>query len=306
MLHKNDLIRVCLHPYTWSIASQPHPQKEFLVDKEPQKYDWSNKRGEKWCEHLSKLEAMLKPVDAPLTQALRLDAPYRIADVACGGGGTTSHLRSHAPEGSVVHGFDISQTLIHSARSRTPHKDISFEVVDISKTPPPQGAYDRLLSRFGTMFFEDPSAAFRNLRAWLSPEGRFVFATWAPPQKNRWATLARDVVGEIVELPTPDPDAPGPFRYADADKLLPLLEQAGFSKIEVNEWNGSLALGGGLSLEETAQFVLSAFSFFREALAKAGEPAIQKARTALTERFSDYQKDGMVWMEANVLFFTGT
>ncbi|RYE89160.1 MAG: class I SAM-dependent methyltransferase, partial [Myxococcales bacterium] len=47
---------------------------------------WAGARGDRWRAHLAGMEATLAPVDAPLIEALRLDAPGTIADVGCGGG----------------------------------------------------------------------------------------------------------------------------------------------------------------------------------------------------------------------------
>jgi trans-aconitate methyltransferase len=102
--------------------------------------DWVAARGEKWRTHLPRTEAMLAPVDEPLIGALHLDAPCRIADVGCGGGGTTLHILRRAPAGSVVHGFDISPALLELARQRTPpgERAVSFEVADMSRAPAPR------------------------------------------------------------------------------------------------------------------------------------------------------------------------
>ena len=77
------------------------------MSENPAASDWATARGEKWRKQLSGMEAMLLPVDEPLIRALRLDAPYRIADIGCGGGGTTLKISRRAVAGSVVHGFDI-------------------------------------------------------------------------------------------------------------------------------------------------------------------------------------------------------
>lgn len=71
---------------------------------------------------------------------------------------------------------------------------------------------DRLVSRFGIMFFDDALAAFSNLVRWLAFGGRFAFAVWGHPAENPWMTTVRQVVAEIVDLPKPAAEAPGPFR----------------------------------------------------------------------------------------------
>lgn len=278
-------------------------------------YNWAAGRGEKWSAQLSGMEATLKPVDSPLIDALHLDAPYRIADVGCGGGGTSFEILHRAPAGSVVHGFDISPANIEAARARnqSPNQSrnrsddraVVFTVRNIATAPPPEAPYDRLLSRFGIMFFDDPPAAFANLARWLAPGGRFAFAAWGNLDENRWMTNVREAAAEVVDVPSPDPGGPGPFRYGEADKLLALLDQAGFAELDVCDWRGSLPLGGGLPASEAANFALAAFSSFAELLAKAGDAALRSARQSLTARFSRYQQDGAVRIDACIHIFTG-
>jgi SAM-dependent methyltransferase len=273
----------------------------------PSASDWASTRGEKWLAQLAGMEAMLAPVIEPLARALHLDRPCRIADIGCGGGGTTLELLRRAPHGSIVHGFDISPPLIESARRRTPPdaRAIAFEVADMSIAAPPGGPYDRLVSRFGIMFFDDPASAFANIARWLAPGGRFAFAAWGPPAQNPWFSSVRQVVAEIVDMPFPDPEAPGPFRYADAAKLLALLAASGFAELQSNDWRGSLAVGGGLPAAEAAKFVLASLSLFSEVLAQAGDHAVQAAHDKLTARFSSNQQDGAVRFDSCVHIVTG-
>jgi SAM-dependent methyltransferase len=268
--------------------------------------DWAAERGDKWRANLSGMEGMLAPIDEPLISALRLDAPYRIADIGCGGGGTTLEILSLAPEGSAVHGFDISSALIDTARARirSDEPNIAFAIADVATAPAPELPYDRLVSRFGVMFYDDPPAAFSNLIHWLAPGGRFAFAIWGPLTENPWMTSLRDVVAEIIDAPPSDPEAPGPFRYAEAGKLLTLLDQAGFSDLDVRDWRGALAVGGGLPAAEAANFAIASSSR-GDLLSEAGDESLDKARRALTARFSNYEKNGAVWMDACVHIFTG-
>ena len=169
--------------------------------------DWAAARGEKWLSQLSGMEGMLAPIDEPLLRALRLDAPLRIAEIGCGGGGTALEILRQAPAGSVIHGFDISPALIDVARRRSgpAHPAIAFETADMATAAPPREPYDRLVSRFGIMFFDDPPAAFANLARWLAPGGRFAFAAWGPTADNPWMTSVRDAAAEVVESRRPIP-----------------------------------------------------------------------------------------------------
>lgn len=273
----------------------------------PTSADWATTRGEKWRAQLTGMEATLSPIDAPLLRALRLDAPYSIADLGCGGGGTTLELYRHAPAGSVVHGFDISPALIEAARARSRSGEgaVSFDVADVATAPAPETPYDRLVSRFGMMFFDDPPIAFANLLQWLAPGGRFAFAVWGPLRDNPWMTDVSETVSRFLDVPRPDPEAPGPFRYAEADRLRHLLAGAGFDEVAVEDWRGTLPIGGGVPAVDAADFALASFSSFGDALAVAGDEVLQAARQALTERFSPRQRDHAVWVEARVHLFTG-
>jgi len=253
------------------------------------------------------MEAMLAPVDEPLIRALHLEAPCRIADIACGGGGTSLEILRRAPAGSVVHGFDISPALIELARHRIrpDERAIAFETADVATVQAPEEPYSRLVSRFGIMFFDDPPAAFVNLVRWLAPGGRFAFAVWGRPADNPWLTTVREATAEVVDVPSADPEAPGPFRYAEVDKLLSLLEGAGFGELDTRGWRGVLPIGGGMPAVEAAKFALASFSSFGELLAEAGDEALDHARQSLTARFSRHEQDGAVRMDACVHIFSG-
>jgi SAM-dependent methyltransferase len=278
-----------------------------MVNQTPAASDWGTARGEKWRAQLTGMEAMLAPVDPVLIQALHLDAPYRIADVACGGGGTTLEIFRRAPANTIVHGFDISPTLIEVARARTlpDERSIAFKVANIATAPAPEEPYDRLASRFGVMFFDDPQAAFANLLDWLRPGGQFAFAVWGPLAENPWMTSVREVLAEIVDIPPSDPEAPGAFRYAESSKLLTLLDRAGFRELDVRDWRGDLPMGGGMPAAEAAHFALASFSSFSELLAEAGDEVLNNARQSLTAHFSRHQQDGVVRMGARVHIVTG-
>jgi SAM-dependent methyltransferase len=276
------------------------------MSENPSAADWAGARGEKWLSHLSNLETMLRPVEEPLLGALQLDAPYRIADIGCGGGGTTVEVVRRAAAGSVVHGFDISPALVEHARQRAApvERALAFDVADMAIASPDQ-PYDRLLSRFGVMFFDDPESAFANLARWLKPEGRFAFAVWGPPAENSWMTSVRAVVEQFVDLPRPGPDDPGPFRYADAAKLLALLGRTGFTDLEANAWRGVLPIGGATSASEAAGFAISSMSGFEALLSDAGGGKLEQARRALTASYSDHLQGGVVQMAASIHLVSG-
>jgi SAM-dependent methyltransferase len=170
---------------------------------------------------------------------------------------------------------------------------------------PPAARYDRLISRFGIMFFQDPATAFANIFDWLVPGGRFAFTVWNRLDENPWLASVREIVASIVELPKSNPDDPGPFRYQDAEPLVTLLERSGFAEVNVTDWRGEVSIGGGLAVPDAARFALASFSSFGEALAQAGSDASQTALQRVEALFLTHEEEGEVRLGASVHIITG-
>ncbi|MEM6569142.1 MAG: class I SAM-dependent methyltransferase [Planctomycetota bacterium] len=267
---------------------------------------WSDVKGERWNRGLADAEAMLAPLDAPLRDALDLRGPCRIAEIGCGGGGMALDLARQCPAGSEVCGYDVSPRLVETARRRARAEGtaVRFELADAAEADVPDRAFDRLVSRFGVMFFDSPEVAFARLARWLRPDGRFAFAVWGPMPENPWMVCMREVAAGFVDVPSKAPDASGPFRYADAEALVDLLSRAGFEGVESTTWRGALPVGGGLDGSGAASFALGTFSI-GEAVARAGERIREDCEAALAARFREHEVDGVVRMDACVHLVTG-
>lgn len=257
-----------------------------------------------WRDNLQAMEATLAPVNAPLIEALDLNGPLRIAEIGCGGGGTTRALARMSSPSSHIVGYDISPDLVTEARHRVPFDNVLFEVADAETTQPNGAPFDRLVSRFGVMFFLDEARAFTNLARWLGPGGQFAFAVWGRAEGNPWMTAVKDAVRSVVDIPSTDPNAAGPFRYADAAPFLDLLNVAGFSSLTVRDWAGNLPVGGGVDPKRAADFAFSAFSGAK-LLSRLSSDDYQTAHDHLSGRFVDFTQNGVVMAPAQVQIITG-
>jgi SAM-dependent methyltransferase len=125
------------------------------------------------------------------------------------------------------------------------------------------GPVDRVISRYGIMFFDDPVAAFANMRAALQPEGRLTFITWRPVSENPWMAVPGHALVEAVgrSFVTP-PAGPGPFGLADRGHVEPILTGAGFRSIAFEPLDLPIAIGGGLDAEAAAAFGFDALTQF--------------------------------------------
>lgn len=268
------------------------------MNEAPTSRDWSADRGARWLLHVTRLEAMLGAVDPALFSALDASVSVRVADVGCGGGGTSVALAGSLPPRSVVHGFDISPDLVGYAQARRDALGLSvgFTLADVGEAAPSQ-TFDRIVSRFGTMFFHEPLSAFSNLRGWLAPEGRLALAVWGEPSANPWMTEIRDAIGRVVELPVREHDTPGPFRYADVELLLGVLRSAGFRAPTSAPWLGRVDLGGGLPAEEAADFAIRSFSVGAH-LDDLPPRVANAVRDDLVDRLRPYEVERRVRMPA--------
>ena len=167
-----------------------------------------------------------------MLDAADLEPGQRVLDVGCGAGSTTIEAaRRVAPTGAAV-GVDISGPALALARERAVAS--GFDGVDFieadAQTHHSSPGPSMPISRFGTMFFDDPVAAFANLRRALRPGGRLAIVAWQGPFESEWTAVAVKVAIAQFGRP-PDlgaPGGPGPFAFADGDRFSSVVTEAGF------------------------------------------------------------------------------
>jgi SAM-dependent methyltransferase len=142
--------------------------------------------------------------------------------------------RAVAPDGTVV-GVDLSAAVLAFAqRAAEGCERVRFVQADAQLFPFQPASFDAAFSRFGVMFFPDPTAAFINIRRGLRPNGRLAFVCWRALEENVLDILPlRAASARLPPQPACDPDAPGPFAFADPDRVRGILERAGFAEIEI-------------------------------------------------------------------------
>ncbi|MEG3146524.1 methyltransferase domain-containing protein [Sphingomonas sp. RT2P30] len=244
--------------------------------------DWAGAMGAKWLANIDRFESMIAPVGEAFLERAAFRPGERVIDIGCGGGGTSIAIGAQvASDGSVL-GLDISPDLVAFATARARAAgagNVSFVQADASAATPPGAPFDRLFSRFGSMFFAEPGQAFGNLKSLIRPGGRADLAVWAPARDNLWIAAMMGVLGRHLTLPAPVPRAPGPFALDDPDYIRALLGGAGFVDVDIAAWDGMQQVGGaGSSPESAVAFVLEALSF-GELLAEVA-PAVRSAVSA--------------------------
>jgi SAM-dependent methyltransferase len=265
--------------------------------------DWAGEMGERWLVNLDRFESMIAPVGDALLARAGLRAGERVVDIGCGGGATSREIARRVQPGGTVVGVDISAALVAEAARRAASAGLTnaaFVVADAAAALPPGAPFDRLVSRFGSMFFANPATAFQNLDRMLRTGARADFAVWAPARENAWVAGLMGVVGAHMEIPAPVPRAPGPFAFDDPEYFRAVLEEAGFRDLQFQRWEGQQLIGGaGADPADAVRFVLNAMSF--GALVQEQPPALRAAvETELTALFAAHRTPAGIAMGANV------
>lgn len=261
----------------------------------PQPEDWAGEMGLKWLANLSLFEEMIAPIGNALLARANYQPNESVLDVGCGGGATTIAIsRAIASRGKAM-GIDISPDLIAAAQKRAGKAgcvNVSFACSDAATVQLKDAPYDRLFSRFGSMFFDEPQSAFSHLHSLIKKGGRIDLAVWGPPRENLWMMEMMGVVKNHVEVPRAIPRAPGPFAFEDLQYMEEILDGSGFRNFDSVSYEGLQPFGGlGASPEQAVKFALTSMAAGR-LLREQGDAVFEAASEEMTELFAQHHIPG--------------
>lgn len=168
---------------------------------------------------------------AALVAALDPQPDDAVLDLA---GGTGDMAEALAPRVASVLSTDLSPVMVAAARRRG-LPGVEHRVMDMQAIELPDASVDAVVCRFGFMLVPDPGRALRETRRVLRRGGRLAFATWAPAQRNPWATAYGPVLVERGLLEPPPPGEPGQFALGTPEAIEPLVRGAGFVDVSIEE-----------------------------------------------------------------------
>jgi SAM-dependent methyltransferase len=217
---------------------------------------WNGDSGRRWVATADQHDAILAPAADALLAAARLSEGDRVLDIGCGCGATTLMAAGSIGDAGSVVGVDISGPMLDLARQRAAEAGISnaaFVHADAQTHAFEMGSVDLVISRFGTMFFANPDAAFANIATALRPAGRLCLATWQPLVANEWLIAPGAVLLNHTDLPADAPDEPGMFAQSEPDRVTATLHAAGFTNIDLAATALTFTLGQ--TIDEAVDFL---------------------------------------------------
>lgn len=218
---------------------------------------WNDAGGRMWVNYQDIIETGMSSLGINAMDELDIVPNERVLDIGCGCGDTTIELSRRVGNDGYVLGVDISEMIISFAKKKINLKkqnNVDFKCLDAQTYDFGTASYDVIFSRFGVMFFDDPVAAFSNLRSSLRSNGRIAFVCWQPAKVIEWISLPLEIVSRYIELPPPQPpqpEAPGGFSFGDAKRVKKILNSAGYSDIKIEPNITKIHIGKNLDEAQT-------------------------------------------------------
>jgi len=240
-------------------------------------------------------DAELRRHNEVLRRAGGVQSRDHVLDIGCGTGQTTRQAARAAWAGSVL-GVDVSAPAIERARDLARAEDlrnVTFERADAQVYRFPHERFDLAMSRFGTMFFADPAAAFANIGRALRPGGRLVMMVWQASDRNEWDVAIRQSLGESQALPSSGLDA---FSLADPAAVTKLLQAAGFADVAFTDVREPVYYGQDVV---AALDWVCGFSCTSEALNQLEPAAAARAVERLREMVAARRADDGIWFNSS-------
>ena len=242
-------------------------------------------------------DAELRRYDEVLRRAFGVQPGDRVLDIGCGTGQTTRQAARTARAGSAL-GVDVSAPAIGRARELTRAEglgNVSFEHADAQVHRFPPESFDVAVSRFGTMFFADPRAAFANIGRALRPTGRLVMMVWQAREGNEWDVAIRQALAGPEGAAATVDGGPDPFSLADPPAVEETLAAAGFADAAFTDVRAPVYYGPDVA---AALDWVSGFTSTSNVLSQLDPDAAARATGRLRGALAAHLRDDGVWFSS--------
>ena len=242
-------------------------------------------------------EAELQLHTAPLLAASAIRSHEQVLDIGCGTGQTTRAAGRLATTGSAL-GVDITEWMVARARATAAEEglqNVRFEQADAQAHGFTPKHYDVAISRYGTMFFADPVAAFRNIGGALRPGGRLAMMVWQAHEANEWSVAVHQALAPYDASSSVVPDAQEHFSFANPGTVERILDAAGFADVQFSDVREPVYFGG--SVDAAIEWIRG-FRFVRHFLQRLDAAAVAGVLASLRATVARNCSEKGVWFPA--------
>jgi SAM-dependent methyltransferase len=173
--------------------------------------------------------------------------------------------------------------------------NVTFERADaqVHRFPPKQ--FDLMISRFGTMFFDDPVAAFANIGRALRPAGRLVMLVWQSHERNEWDVAIHESLEGSGESMAVAAEGPDPFSLADPATVEEVLGAAGFADVSFTDVHEPVYYGPDVA---AALDWVRGFTSTNDLLKRLDPVAAERALERLRETLAANTSGDGIWFDS--------
>jgi ubiquinone/menaquinone biosynthesis C-methylase UbiE len=260
---------------------------------ESQRQDWNRVAGgwEKWDRFFDEQMAFL---NHRLVADARLRTGMHTLDLGSGTGyPALLGAQTVGPSGSMT-GLDLAEQMLAVARRKATAlglANVTFRTGDVTALPFEANSFDAVTSRFCLMFLPEIPKSTSEIARVLRPGGWVAAAVWSAPEKNPSIGLSMEAIKKVVELPQPDPTAPGIFRLAQPGDLAGMLQQAGLADVTDQEF---LAEWSYASAEEYYTSLMEIAAPVQSLMAKLLDAQKQEVKRLITQAATQYQRGNRI------------
>ena len=204
---------------------------------------WNEGIGKKWVEEDDSMNERLSILTKELFLRSNINRNDKILDIGCGGGQTTFEASEMAGENGYVIGADISKILLDLAKSKYANtKNLEFKYCDVQNYEFRENSFNKVISRFGVMFFENPIEAFKNIYNSIQEGGSLNFVCWTNVMENEFFTDPTNIIIKHINKEFPEiTRAPGPLAFSEADYVKEILASSKFKNVKVEKVYSSIS-----------------------------------------------------------------
>ena len=267
------------------------PSPEQVI--ENQRQDWNRVAGGwvKWDRFFDEQMAFL---NHRLVADARVRSGMRVLDLGSGTGYPALLAAQTVGATGSITGIDLAEQMLDAARRKAASLELSnttFRTGDVTTLPFEAASFDAVTTRFCLMFLPEIPKAVAEIARILKPNTWLAAAVWSAPDKNPYLKIPIDIIKQFIEIPPPDPTAPGIFRLATPGELAGMLQQAGLTDIAEQEFLGDVRFAAA---DEYFSSLMDIAAPIQNLWAKLSSTQQTEARQRILATAGQYQEGSVI------------